>query len=83
MITFNDREFYRAKNDVNGNPRYILHWMAFARTYSEAYTIARAAGFKEYRGKDFGGGFITQSYSLQETVNFIERVISQQPEVSQ
>jgi hypothetical protein len=83
MITFNDREFYRAKNDVNGNPRYILHWMAFARTYSEAYTIARAAGFKEYRGKDFGGGFITQSYSLQETVNFIERVISQQSEVSQ
>jgi hypothetical protein len=36
MITFNDREFYRANNDVNGNPRYILHWQAFARTYSEA-----------------------------------------------
>jgi hypothetical protein len=83
MITFNDREFYRANNDVNGNPRYILHWLAFASTYSEAYTIARAAGFKEYRGKDFGGGFITQSYSLQETVNFIERVIAQHSEVTQ
>lgn len=75
MNTFNGHEFYRAKNDVNGNPRYILHWLAFGETYSEAYTIARAAGFKEYRGKDFGGGFITQSYSLPETIGFIERTI--------
>jgi len=75
MNTFNGHEFFRVNNDVNGNPRYVLHFLAFASNYSEAYTIARAAGFKEYRGKNFGGGFVTQSYSLPETCSFIQRCI--------
>ena len=77
MNTFNDQPFYRIKNDVNGNPRYVLHFLAFARSYADAYPIARAAGFTAYRGRDFGGCFVTQSYSLKETSSVIQRCIDE------
>jgi len=66
--------FYRATNDVNGNPRYVIHWLAFADEYDEARQKANAIGFKIYRGKDFGGGFAGQSYNLENTA---ERIIKE------
>lgn len=67
-------DFYRATNDVNGNPRYVIHWLAFADDYDEAHQKANAIGFKIYRGKDFGGGFVGQSYNLENTA---ERIIKE------
>jgi len=64
--------FYSAKNDVNGNPRYVIHWLAFGTDYDSAFTTAKPLGFSKYRGKDFGGGFVCQSYNLQNTA---ERII--------
>ena len=64
--------FYIAKNDVNGNPRYVIHWLAFGTDYDSAFTTAKPLGFSKYRGKDFGGGFVCQSYNLQNTA---ERII--------
>ena len=71
--------FYRVKNDVNGNPRYVTHYLAFLRDdelglgdYDIAKQRANKLGFKVYRGKDFGGGFVCQSYNLE---NDIERII--------
>ena len=62
---------YRVTNDVNGNPRYVTTWMAFADDYQSALKIARSEGFRVYRGKDFGGGFVAQSYNLESTVEGI------------
>ena len=67
-------DFYRVNNDVNGNPRYIIHWLAFADEYDKARQKANAIGFRVYRGKDFGGGFVGQSYNLENTA---ERIIKE------
>ena len=71
--------FYRVNNDVNGNPRYVTHYLAFLREdelgvgdYEIAKQRANKLGFKVYRGKDFGGGFVCQSYNLE---NDVERII--------
>ena len=71
--------FYRVNNDVNGNPRYVTHYLAFLRDdelglgdYEIAKKRANKLGFKVYRGKDFGGGFVCQSYNLE---NDVERII--------
>ena len=69
--------FYRVKNDVYGNPRYVIHYLAFANDYDTAKRKANKLGYRVYRGKDFGGGFVTQSYSIQDHA---ERIIDERQE---
>ena len=64
-------DFYRVNNDVNGNPRYVIHFFAFAPDYDQARKIANRLGFRVYRGRDFGGGFVCQSYNLENTAEGI------------
>lgn len=64
-------DLYRVPNDVYGNPRYVIHWLAFANEYGQAKKIANSLGFRVYRGKDFGGGFVCQSYSVENTAEHI------------
>ncbi len=65
-------DFYRVNNDSNGNPRYVINWLAFgAGNYSEALNLAKSIGFKIYRGREFGGGFVTSSYNLENTAEEI------------
>ena len=80
-VTLNDElsnelgyDLFRVKSDVNGNPRYVIHFQAFANTYDEAHAIAKSIGFQKYRGKDFSGGFVVQSYAVLGTVRDIIRV---------
>lgn len=58
---------FRVNNDVYGNPRYVINWLSVpgAESYEEAVKIARdRIGGKKYRGKDFGGGIVFQSYNV-------------------
>ena len=70
-------QFFRVNNDVNGNPRYVTHWLAFDNDYDQALLIAKSLGFSVYRGKDFGGGFVSQSYNLENTA---EEIVSRRSE---
>ena len=63
--------FYRVKNDVHGNPRYVIHWLAFGSDYDTAKQTANSLGFSVYRGLDFGGGFVGQSYNVENTAENI------------
>jgi len=65
--------FYRVNNGVNGDPRYVTHYLAFDRDYATAKRIANKLGFSVYRGREFGGGFVTSSYNLE---NDIEAIIA-------
>ena len=67
-------DLFRVNNDVNGNPRYVIHFLAFANTYDEAHAIAKSVGFQKYRGKNFGGGFVCQSYNVENTAEKIIKV---------
>ena len=79
-------EFTRINNDVNGNPRYVVHFFslltdkeqqeirakakpfqAVSDMYNFAASKANKIGGKKYRGKDFGGGIVFQSYNIQDT----------------
>lgn len=86
-------EYKKVNNDINGNPRYVFHFLNFlsgreqedirakARPfqaindmYREAVNKATDIGGKKYRGKDFGGGIVIQSYNIQGTINEIKEL---------
>jgi hypothetical protein len=69
----------RINNDVNGNPRYVVHFLDLLnegerqgldvlQSFDLALKKARKVGGKIYRGKDFGGGIVLQSYNILETL---------------
>ena len=66
-------QFHRANNSYDGNPRYVIHFLAFGSDYDNALELAKSLGFKRYRGRDFGGGFVVESYNLENTA---EQIVS-------
>jgi len=69
----------RINNDVNGNPRYVVHFydllndsegegLNILERFDLVVKKARKVGGKIYRGKDFGGGIVFQSYDIQTTI---------------
>ena len=73
-------DFTKIKHDVNGNPRYVAHFLKFLTKeewsrnieISEMYTIARKRarkfGGKKYHNKSYGGGIVFCTYSLESEV---------------
>ena len=66
-------EFTRVNNDFCGNPRYVTHFFSLLKedeqtlsNYNLAVKRANKLGGKKYRGSDFGGGIVFQSYNLDE-----------------
>lgn len=77
--------FVRVKNDVNGNPRYVTHFLnldtlgydsreSITERYSFAVKLANGIGGRKYHTKSYGGGIVFQSYSLDYTVSAINKV---------
>lgn len=69
-------DFTRINNDVNGNPRYVCHFLEFKPRqeanepyqkfeYSEALKIAKDLGGKKFHNKQYGGGIVFQSYNIE------------------
>ena len=58
-------EYFRIDNCINGNPRYVIHFLEISDDYNTALNIARKIGGKAYKAKWFGGGIVISSYSLQ------------------
>lgn len=73
-------ETYRIDNDVNGNPRYCIHFLALLRdgesSQADAMSIARKRannlGGMPYRGRKFCGMFVFKSYNLDALKREIE-----------
>ncbi len=78
-MTIKPENFTRAKTlDVNGNPRYIIHFLHLNKDgdaephdisgkYAVAVKRANKLGGKKYHNKQYGGGIIFQSYSIEST----------------
>lgn len=80
-------EFTRINNDVNGNPRYVTHYLNLL-TDKEALTYNRNAynwavkrankiGGRKYHTKSYGGGIVFQSYNIDDTQKKIEEIKKQ------
>ena len=80
----------RLNNDVNGNPRYAIHFLKLNtraeknRTFknystTELYDIAvkraKQLGGKRYHNKQYGGGIVFQSYNTTKLLDHIENLI--------
>lgn len=68
-------DFKKVKPDANGNPRYVISYIALGLDAYESTRKTRAAGLRKYRGRDFGGGFVFSSYNPQHDLNEIMKTI--------
>lgn len=75
-------DFTRINNNVNGNPRYVIHFlrllspdekwntpMSIDQKYALALKKAKVAGGKKYHNKAFGGGISFESYNIENLIN--------------
>lgn len=72
-------EWTRIKNDTNGNPRFVCHflnlntraeldasgqdWIPISRKYELALARARKLGGRKFHNKQYGGGIVFQEYA--------------------
>ncbi len=86
MLKYN---WTRIKNDVNGNPRYVVHFLdldihgpyegvgyGLSERYAMACKLANTIGGRKYHNKSYGGGIVFQSYSLAQTEDAIDRALA-------
>jgi hypothetical protein len=79
MIT--TENFTRVKNDSNGNPRYVCHflslntpdelnavpWIDVSQKYNLALARARNLGGRKFHNKQYGGGIVFRCvFNLRE-----------------
>ena len=67
-------EFWRVNNDVNGNPRYVVHFSDFSEDYKTAHKRANRIGYSVCRIRDFGGGFVGQSHDIRADAKLINEM---------
>lgn len=80
----------RVKNDVNGNPRYVIHFLALltdeekgfkdgASGIINGYAIAidrakKLFGGRKFHNKQYGGGIVFQSYNVAVELSLINAI---------
>lgn len=84
MTNINKIDFTRVNNDVNGNPRLVVHFLQLLTKeelnsnllptgikYDLALMRAKTVGGRKYHNKSYGGGIVFQEYDscLDATVN--------------
>jgi hypothetical protein len=82
--TITPDHFTRVNSDYYGNPRYVCHFTHFItdndnggalEKYAIACKRANKIGGAKYRAKNYGGGVVFQSYSLQDTCKAINELM--------
>jgi len=91
-MPFTTEDFTRVKNDTNGNPRYVAHFLAFTTSddlagymgldkithkYALALARARALGGRKFHNKQYGGGIVFTSYNTRELAEKINQLRNQ------
>jgi len=85
-------DFTRIKNDVNGNPRYVCHFLNLdvhgwqsnidlSQRYKIALALAKTLGGRKFHNKQYGGGIVFQCYNLPQLCERIN-ALTQREEVA-
>jgi len=84
----NNYSITRINNDVNGNPRRVIHFLAFitdndrggtgaifstGSLYEVALKKARKLGGRKFHNKQYGGEIVFQAYSDDEVHELVAR----------
>jgi diaminopimelate decarboxylase len=87
MIKMEENDFIKIKNDGNGNPRYAIHFLRFcndrdgtpiSEQYQNVLNLSKKLklGGHKFQNKQYGGGWVFQSYNLGHTVIFLNEKIN-------
>ena len=66
--------FTRINNDVNGSPRFVVHYLQLADTYERALYLGRKLGGRKFHNKQYGGGIAFQSYNTDKLAERIAEI---------
>lgn len=66
--------FTRINNDINGNPRFVVHYLQIADTYERALYLGRQLGGRKFHNKQYGGGIAFQSYNTDKLAERIAQI---------
>jgi len=66
--------FTRINNDINGNPRFVVHYLQLADTYERAIYLGRKLGGRKFHNKQYGGGIAFQSYNTDQLAQKIVEI---------
>jgi len=79
-------DFTRINNDINGNPRYVCHFLnlitskdkftSIEERYNLSIKRANKIGGRKYHTKSYGGGIVFQSYNLGDTKRSIINLLN-------
>lgn len=79
-------ELTRVKGDINGNPRYVCHFlnmlnesekqMPVIEGYKIALKRAKKIGGRKFHNKQFGGGIVFQSFNTRDLINSIIETVN-------
>jgi hypothetical protein len=81
----NTIEWTRVNNDVNGNPRYVCHFLNFTTEadnldisgkYALALKRAKKLGGRKFHNKQYGGGIVFQSYNIDDLEQDIKALMA-------
>ena len=65
-------EVHRVDNDVNGNPRYVVHFLPFGSNYLKTVKLFNdAIHGRKYTAKWFGGGIVFSSYNVGDCLRAV------------
>lgn len=73
-MTTSKIEFTRINNDINGNPRYVCHFLNLAKTYERSIKLANSICGKKFHNKQYGGGLVFQSYNTDRLSQKIQEI---------
>jgi hypothetical protein len=66
--------FTRINNDINGNPRFVVHYLQLADSYERALFLSRQLGGRKFHNKQYGGGIAFQSYNTEYLAERIAQI---------
>lgn len=67
-------DFHKINNDINRNPRFVVHFLALD---VKLHDYGHIKGLTKYRGKWFRGGYVFTTYNLKETLEHYMKVVQE------
>lgn len=83
LWTYDSQSLTRINNDVYGNPRYVIHFLALltdeekqSSDIGSKYEIAvkranKLIGGRKFHNKQYGGGIVFSSYNVEDELALI------------
>lgn len=59
--------YYKIDSSINGCPRYVIHFVHLGIKLAD---YGKIKGLTKYKAKWFGGGYVIESYALEQDIQY-------------